>query len=76
VDRQGVQAKFGKLAGDEIGRAVLLEAKLGMCVHVLPPGGHFALKQSDEVWDLHGEQLSTGYSNSRRNFSRGRQWAT
>jgi hypothetical protein len=37
-------AKFDKLAGDKLGRAMLLEAKLGMCVQVLPPGGHFAVK--------------------------------
>jgi hypothetical protein len=36
---------------------MLLEAKLGMCVQVLPPGGHFAVKQIDEMWDLHGEPL-------------------
>jgi hypothetical protein len=30
-----------------------------MCVQVLPPGGHFAVKQIDEVWDLHGEPPST-----------------
>jgi hypothetical protein len=36
---------------------MLLKAKLGVCVQVLPPGGHFAVKQIDEMWDLHGEQL-------------------
>src|SRR5262249_46391280 len=46
-----------KLAGDEIGRAVLLEAKLGVCMQVLPPGGHVAMKQIDEMWDLHSEPL-------------------
>ena len=50
-------AELGKLASDKLRRAVLLEAKLGVCVQVLPPGGHFAVKQIDEVWDLHGEQL-------------------
>jgi hypothetical protein len=50
-------AKFGKLAGDELGRAMLLEAKLGVCVQVLPPGGHFAVKQIDEMWDLHGDRF-------------------
>jgi len=30
-------AKFGKLAGDKFGRAMLLEAKLGMGVQVVPP---------------------------------------
>jgi hypothetical protein len=52
-----VATKFGKLAGDKLGPVMLLEAKHGMCVQVLPPGGHFAVKQIDEVWDLHGEQL-------------------
>ena len=28
-------AELGKLAGDEVGCAMLLEAKLGMCVQVL-----------------------------------------
>jgi hypothetical protein len=37
-------AKFGELPGDKLGRAMLLEAKLGVCVQVLPPGGHFAGK--------------------------------
>jgi hypothetical protein len=44
-----VATKFGKLAGDKLGRAMLLEAKLRMCVQVLPPGGHVAVKQIDEV---------------------------
>jgi hypothetical protein len=35
-------AKFGKLAGDKFGRAMLLETKLGVCVQVSPPSGHFA----------------------------------
>jgi hypothetical protein len=43
---------------------VLLEAKLGVCVQVMPPGGHFAVKQIDEVWDLHGEQLHDKRTNS------------
>jgi len=50
-------AEFGKFAGDELGRAMLLEAKLGVCVQVLPPGRHFAVKQIDEMWNLHSEQL-------------------
>jgi len=50
-------AKFGKLLGDELGRAMLLETKLGVCVQVLPPGGHFAVKQSDQMWNLHDERL-------------------
>jgi hypothetical protein len=50
-------AEFGKLAGDEVGRAMLLETKLGMGVKVAAPSGHFAVKQIDEVWDLHDERL-------------------
>jgi hypothetical protein len=42
---------------------MLLKAKLGVCVQVLPPGGHFAVKQIDEIWDLHDERLP-GCSNS------------
>jgi hypothetical protein len=42
-------AELGKLVGDELGRAMLLEAKLGMCVQVLPPGGHFAVNQIDDI---------------------------
>jgi hypothetical protein len=42
-------AKFGELAGDKLGRAMLIEAKLGVCVEVLPPSGHFAVKQIFEV---------------------------
>jgi hypothetical protein len=38
--------EFGKLAG-----------KLGVCVQVLPPGGHFAVKQIDEMWNLHDGRL-------------------
>jgi hypothetical protein len=40
-------SKFGQLAGNELGRAMLLEAKLGVCVQILPPGGHFAVEQID-----------------------------
>ena len=36
---------------------MLLEAKLGVCMEVLPPSGHFAVKQLDEMWNLHGEPL-------------------
>jgi hypothetical protein len=50
-------AELGKFAGDEFGGAVLPEAKLGMCVQILPPGGHFAVKQIDEMWNLHGGRL-------------------
>jgi hypothetical protein len=42
-------AKFGKIAGDKLGHAMLLEAKLGVCVQILPPRGHFAVKQFDEM---------------------------
>jgi hypothetical protein len=59
-------AKFGKLAGDELGRAMLLEAKLGMCVQVLPPGGHFAVKQIDEMRDLHVEPIPAAHLASHR----------
>jgi len=58
-------AELGKLAGDELGRAMLLEAKLGVCVQVLPPSGHVVVKQIDEMWDLHGERLH-GCTNSRQ----------
>jgi hypothetical protein len=50
-------SKFGKLAGDKLGRAVLLEPKLGVCVRVVAPRGHVAVKQIDERWDLHDERL-------------------
>src|SRR5262249_20630391 len=46
-----------ELAGDEFGHAMLLEAKLRRCVQVLPLGGHFAVKQIDEMWDLHDGRL-------------------
>jgi hypothetical protein len=57
-------AEFGKLAGDEFGGMVLLEAKFGVCVQVLPPGGHFAVKQIDEMWNLHCGHLRTGCANA------------
>jgi hypothetical protein len=38
-------AELGKFAGDKLGRAMLLEAKLGVWVQVLPPSGHFAVNQ-------------------------------
>jgi hypothetical protein len=41
----------------KLGYAVLLEAKLGVCVQFLPLGGHFAVKQIDEMRDLHDERL-------------------
>jgi hypothetical protein len=41
-----------------IGGAMLVEAKLGMSVKVVPPGGHLAVKQIDEVWDLHGDRCT------------------
>ena len=59
-------AKFGKLAGDKVGRAMLLEAKLGVCMQVLPPGGHFAVKQIDEMWHLHIGRLRHPCTNSRQ----------
>jgi hypothetical protein len=42
-----------QLACDKLGCEMLLEAKLGMRVQVLPPGGHFAVKQIDEMRNLH-----------------------
>jgi hypothetical protein len=45
--------KFGKLTGDELGRAMFLETEFGAWVQVLPPGGHFAVKQIDKMWNLH-----------------------
>jgi hypothetical protein len=57
-------AKFGKLAGDKLGRAMLLEAKLGVCVQVL--GGQFAVKQIDEMWDLHIGRLRDECTTSRQ----------
>jgi hypothetical protein len=57
-------SKFSKLASDELGRAMLLEAKLGVCMQVLPPGGHFAVKQFDEMWNLRGEPLHDKRTNS------------
>jgi hypothetical protein len=50
-------AELGKFAGDKLGRAMLLEAKLRVCMQVVPPCGHFAVKQIDEVWDLHVEPM-------------------
>jgi hypothetical protein len=50
-------AELGKLAGDELGRAMLLEAKLGVRVQVLPPGGHFAVKCFDAIGNLHFRSL-------------------
>jgi hypothetical protein len=55
-----VAAELSKLAGDELRRAVLPEAKLGVCMQVLPPGGHIAVKQIDQVWDLQDERLQHG----------------
>jgi hypothetical protein len=59
-----VAAKFGKLACDKLGCAMLLEAEFWVGMQVLPPGGHFAVKQIDEMWNLHGDQLH----NTRTNF--------
>ena len=50
-------AEFGKLACDKLGRAMLLEPKFVMGVQVLPPRGHFAVKQIDEMWNLHGDRF-------------------
>jgi hypothetical protein len=50
-------AEFSKFAGDKLGRSMLLDAEFWMGMQVLPPGGHFAVKQNDEMWNLHGEQL-------------------
>jgi hypothetical protein len=36
--------ELGRLASDVLGRAMLLEAKLGMRVRGMPPAGHFASK--------------------------------
>jgi hypothetical protein len=53
-------AKFSELACDKLGRAVLLETELGVGVKVAAPSGHFAVKQIDEMWDLHDERLRDG----------------
>jgi hypothetical protein len=54
---------------------MLLEPKLGMCVQVLPPGGHVVVKQIDEMWDLHNERLHGMFKfkgvNSRRSMKIG-----
>jgi hypothetical protein len=70
-------SKFGQLTGDEFGGAVLLEAKLGKCMQVSPPGGHFAVKQIDEMWDLHCEPLQ-GWMHKfdRPTLGEGRKQAT
>jgi hypothetical protein len=59
-------AEVSKLAGDKLGRAVLIEAEFGVCVEVVAPSGHFAVKQIDEVWDLHVGRLRHGCTNLRR----------
>jgi hypothetical protein len=46
-------AKFSKFAGDEVGCSVLLETEFGIGVKVVAPSGHFAVKQIDEMWNLH-----------------------
>src|SRR5262249_21006394 len=48
-------AELSKLASDEVGCSLLLEAKLGMRVEVVAPRGHFAVNQIDEMWDLHSD---------------------
>jgi hypothetical protein len=50
-------AEFSKFAGDKLGRAMLLEAKFGVCVQIVPPRGHVVVKQIDEMWNLHDERL-------------------
>jgi hypothetical protein len=52
-------AELGKLAGDELGRAMLPEAKFGMRMQVSAPCGHVVVKQIDKMWDLHDERLFT-----------------
>jgi hypothetical protein len=47
-------AEFGKLASDELGRAMLLEAKLRVGMQVLPPG---AVKQIYEMGNLNDEHI-------------------
>jgi hypothetical protein len=65
------QSDRGSIAGSENANhagladvAMNFAAKLGVGVQVLPPGGHFAVKQIDEMWDLHGEQLRDKRTNS------------
>ena len=36
---------------------MFLETEFGVCVQVLPSRGHFAVKQIDDMWNLHGERL-------------------
>jgi hypothetical protein len=50
-------AEFRKLAGYELGCAVLLEAKLRMCVQVVAPSGHLVVKRLDAIRDLHNARL-------------------
>jgi hypothetical protein len=45
-------AKFGKLTGNKLGGAVLLEAKLGVRMQVSPPRGHLVMKGLDSIRDL------------------------
>ena len=50
-------AELSKLACDELRRAMLLETEFWMRMDVAAPGGHFAVKQIDQMWDLHDERL-------------------
>jgi hypothetical protein len=50
-------AKFGKLTSDELGGAVLLEAKLGVRVQVAAPGSHFGVNSLDAIGDLHRKRV-------------------
>jgi hypothetical protein len=59
-------AELGKLTGEELERSMLLEAKFGVCVQILPPRGHVVVKQIDEMWDLHIDHLRHGCTNSRQ----------
>jgi hypothetical protein len=59
-------AKFSKLACDKFGRAMLLEAKLGVPVQVVPPRGHVAVNHIDEMWNLHIGRLRYGCINSEQ----------
>ena len=46
-------AELGELGGDELRRAVLLEAQLGMGVQVPPPRRHLVMKRLDAIERLH-----------------------
>jgi hypothetical protein len=44
-----LDAELGELGGDELRRAVFLEAQLGMGVQVVPPGDHVLVQVGDAV---------------------------